>query len=88
MTRPGTELEWTQHDLPHDNNTQTRWDKGDYKVQINTPNSTRPMAFCDGSEGDIQELKTMAESEGGEGIRIEKRQLKSGREIWTLFGDA
>jgi hypothetical protein len=28
----------------------------------------------------------MAESEGSEEMRIEKKVLKSGREIWTLHG--
>lgn len=71
---------------PHSNATQTRWDHGDFKVQLNLPNNPRPMGFCDGSEADLAELNAIAESEGSDGFRIEKKLLKSGREIWTLFG--
>lgn len=71
---------------PYSNETQTRWDRGDFKVQLNQPNNTRPMGFCDGSAADLAELQEMAESEGAEEMRIEKKTLKSGREIWTLLG--
>ena len=71
---------------PYSNETQTRWDHGDFKVQLNQPNNTRPMGFCDGSAADLAELQEMAESEGAEEMRIEKKTLKSGREIWTLLG--
>ena len=27
---------------PYSNETQTRWDRGDFKVQLNQPNNTRP----------------------------------------------
>ena len=42
-------------------------------------------AFCAG--GDLAELQEMAESEGADTVRIEKKTMKSGREIWTLHGD-
>ena len=71
---------------PHSNETQTRWDRGDFKVQLNQPNNPRPMGFCDGSAADESQLLESAESEGAEGARIEKRKLKSGRETWTLYG--
>ena len=71
---------------PHSNKTQTRWDHGDYKVQLNLPNNPRPMGFCDGSSADIAELQAIAESEGADEMRIEKKLLKTGREIWTLHG--
>jgi len=71
---------------PYDNATQTRWDRGDFKVQLMLPNSTRPMGFCDGTEADLAELHAIAEAEGAEEVSIQKRLLKSGREIWTLGG--
>ncbi|MBW2552217.1 MAG: hypothetical protein JRE73_15980 [Deltaproteobacteria bacterium] len=71
---------------PYSNETQTRWDRGDFKVQLNQPNNTRPMGFCDGSDSDVSELQSMAESEGADEMRIERKLLKSGRELWTLHG--
>lgn len=71
---------------PYSNETQTRWDGGDFKVQLIQPESSRPIGFCDGSKADIAELKELAESEGADEMRIEKKILKSGREIWTLHG--
>ena len=72
---------------PHSNETQTRWDRGDYQVQLLLPNNPRPMGFCDGSEADISELQMMAESEGAGSLRVEKKLLKTGRQIWTLHGE-
>lgn len=71
---------------PYGNDTQTRWDHGEFKVQLNLPNHPRPMGFCDGSDADVAELQTLAESEGSDEMRIERKRLKSGREIWTLHG--
>jgi hypothetical protein len=71
---------------PYSNDTQTRWDRGDFQVQLNQVGNPRPMGFCDGSPADLAELQEMAESEGAEEMRIEKKVLKSGREIWTLRG--
>jgi len=71
---------------PYDNSTQTRWDRGEFKVQLMLPNSTRPMGFCDGSDADIAELSAIAEAEGADQVAIHKRVLKTGREIWTLGG--
>ena len=71
---------------PHSNETQTRWDHGDFKVQLALPNNPRPMGSCDGSAADVSELEAIAESEGADELRIEKKSLKSGREIWTLYG--
>ncbi len=70
----------------YSNETQTRWDRGDFKVQLNQPNNDRPIGFCDGSDADLSELQTIAESEGSDSFRVERKQLKSGREIWTLHG--
>ena len=71
---------------PYDNSTQTRWDRGELKVQLNMPSNPRPMGFCDGTAADLAELHTIAESEGAENVSIEKKILKSGREIWTVGG--
>jgi len=71
---------------PHNNENQTRWNRGDFKVQLNLLNNTRPMGFCDGSAADVAELQALAESEGADKIRIDKKTLKTGREIWTLHG--
>ncbi|MCA2978416.1 MAG: hypothetical protein INH41_12510 [Myxococcaceae bacterium] len=70
---------------PFSNATQTRWDKGEFKVQLNTVGSTRPMGFCDGTAADLAELQQLAEAENS-ALRIEKKLLKTGREIWTLHG--
>jgi hypothetical protein len=71
---------------PYSNETQTRWDRGEFKVQLSPVGNPRPMGFCDGSEADLAELQEIAESEGADGMEIEKKPLKSGREIWILHG--
>ena len=71
---------------PYSNATQTRWNHGEFKVQLNLPNNPRPMGFCDGSAEDVAELLAIAEAEGADDATIHKKQLKSGREIWTLGG--
>jgi len=71
---------------PYSNETQTGWDRGNYQVQLSLPGNDRPMGFCDGSDADVAELQAIAESEGADQMRIEKKLLKSGREIWTLYG--
>ena len=71
---------------PYDNSTQTRWDRGEFKVQLNLPNNPRPMGFCDGSPEDVAELLSIAEAEGADDVKIHKKHLKSGREVWTLGG--
>ncbi|HEX5660596.1 MAG TPA: hypothetical protein VFX59_25560 [Polyangiales bacterium] len=69
---------------PYDNETQTRWDRGEFKAQLMQRNTTRPLGFCDGTAEDERELLAQAESEGAEDVKISKRVLKSQREIWTL----
>lgn len=71
---------------PYDNSTQTRWDRGEFKVQLNQPNNPRPIGFCDGSPEDVTELLSIAEAEGVDDVKIHKKILKTGREIWTLGG--
>lgn len=71
---------------PYNNATQTRWNRGEFKVQLNLPNDPRPMGFCDGSPEDVAKLLSIAEAEGADNVNIHKKRLKSGREIWTLGG--
>jgi hypothetical protein len=71
---------------PHSNSTQTRWDHGEFKVQLNQPNNPRPIGFCDGSPEDLAELTSIAEDEGVYDVKIHKKILKNGCEIWTLGG--
>jgi len=71
---------------PHDNATQTRWDRGELQVQLLVAGNPRPIGFCDGTDADVAELQAMAETEGAESAAITKNLLKSGREIWTLGG--
>lgn len=68
----------------HDNKTQTQWDRGELQVQLIVPNQSQPIGFCDGTDADVAELRAIAEAEGAEGFKIERKQLKSGREIWSL----
>ena len=68
----------------YSNETQTRWDKGEFQVQLLVPGNSRPMGFCDGSPEDLEELAGIAESEGAGEMKIAKKRLKTGREIWTL----
>lgn len=70
---------------PYSNETQSKWDKGLFKVQLLLPETTRPMGFCDGTAADVAELKAIAEAENAS-MTIEKKVLKTGREIWTLRG--
>jgi len=44
------------------------------------------MGFCDGTPEDVAEIRLIAEAEGASDVRIQKKQLKSGREVWTLGG--
>ncbi len=71
---------------PHSNESETQWIRGNYKVQLNSPDNTRPIGYCDGTDADLAELRGIAEDEGADGMRIEKKFLKTGREIWTLHG--
>ncbi len=72
---------------PHSNETQTRWDRGELQVQLLQLDNPRPVGFCDGTDADIAELRELAESEGSDSFNLDRKVLKSGREIWTLRGD-
>ena len=68
----------------YDNASQTKWDRGDFRVQLILPNNPSPIGFCDGTDADVAELRAIAESEGAESFVISRKTLKTGREIWTL----
>ena len=68
----------------HNNESSTLWDHGDLKVKIMVPTSDRPVAYCDGTEEDERELRAIAEAEGTELPVIQRKVLKTGREIWTI----
>lgn len=68
----------------YSNETQTRWNRGEFRVQLNVFNNTRPIGFCDGSPEDEAELNRIAEAEGADGANIAKKYLKGDREVWTL----
>lgn len=72
---------------PHSNETETRWGRGDFKAMIKSPTSDRPVAYCDGTTEDENTLIETAESEGLDGVRIDRKFLKTGREIWTVVGE-
>ena len=69
---------------PYTNDTQTRWDRGELHTQLMVPNNTRPIGFCDGTDADEAQIREQAEEEGAEDLRIERKVLKTGREIWTI----
>jgi hypothetical protein len=71
---------------PYDSSTQKRWDRGELKVQLNQPDNPRPIGYCDGSPDDVKELLAIAEAEGVYDAKINRKILKTGREIWTLGG--
>jgi len=70
----------------YSNETQTLWNRGQFKVQLMVPSSNLPIGFCDGSAEDITELEGIAEAEGADAITIHRKYLKQDREIWTLGG--
>ncbi|HBQ13572.1 MAG TPA: hypothetical protein DEF51_21340 [Myxococcales bacterium] len=69
---------------PYDNETQTRWDRGELQVQILVPGNAKPIGFCDGSDADLAEIQARAEEEGAGEVRVEQKPLKTGRQIWTV----
>ena len=69
---------------PHNNDTSNRWSHDEFKVQLNVLGQAQPMGYCDGSDEDEQVLRSQAEDEGVEDLRIDKKRLKLGREVWTI----
>ncbi len=72
----------------HNNQNESLWSKGKYQVMIKTPRSDRPFGYCDGTTEDENTLIATAEREGLDQVRISRKHLKTGREIWTVEGDA
>ena len=82
--RPQIQLCWATMIHPYDNQTQNRWNRGEFKVQLSMRGNGRPLGYCEGTEEDVAALQAIAEAEGAEQVRIHKQVLKSGREIWTV----
>lgn len=64
--------------------TQARWQRGEFKVQLDAPGRDRPLGYCDGTPEDEAEMRAIAEEEGVEELPIRRKILKTGREIWTV----
>lgn len=69
---------------PYSDTALQKWNRGEYKVQLDIPNRPRPLGYCEGTPEDEAELVAMSEGEGEHTLEIHKRILKTGREIWTL----
>jgi hypothetical protein len=50
---------------------------------IKSPQARFPIGFCDGEPEDEAEIHEKAMREGSE-VEIDKKVLKTGREIWTV----
>lgn len=72
---------------PQNNENDTKWGRGDFGAMIKSMTSDKPLAYCDGSGADEQELLLQAEQEGMAGADIHRKMLKTGREIWTVVGN-
>ncbi len=64
--------------------TLSLWNREKIRVQLLLPGQDRPMGYCDGSDEDEEEIRSMAREEGVDPLNIHKKYLKTGREIWTL----
>jgi hypothetical protein len=65
------------------NETKTKWEHGEFQVMIQSAASTQPIGFCDGGRADEEEILEQAMQEGAE-VVIDKKKLKTGREVWTV----
>jgi hypothetical protein len=68
---------------PHTNETQTRWDRGQFQVMIQSASTGTTIGFCNGEAADEHEIYETAMREGTE-VEIDKKLLKTGRQIWTV----
>lgn len=68
---------------PTSNETKTKWEHGEFQVMIQSAASDQPIGFCDGHRADEDEIVEQAMQEGAE-VTIDKKKLKTGREIWTV----
>ena len=73
---------------PYTNETETRWGRGDFGAMIRSPRSDKPLAYADGTAQDEAELVEQAELEGLTSVLVEKKHLKTGREVWTITGES
>ena len=71
---------------PQNNENDTKWGKGGFGAMIRSMHSDKALAYCDGSSADEQTLLMQAEQEGMGGAQIQRKHLKTGREIWTVVG--
>lgn len=71
---------------PYSLKTQHMWDRSELLVQVLVPGNERPIAYCDGTDEDIEALREIAEAEGVDMPVIHRRILKTGRQIWTMGG--
>lgn len=69
--------------IPHSNESQTKWDHGEFQVMVKSPTVSQPIGFCDGGKVAEDAIHQMAMREGAE-VKIDKKVLKTGREIWTV----
>lgn len=69
---------------PYDHSMLRRWNRGELQVRIDVPGRRLPTGYCDGSDEDEAELRQITEDEGVEELPIDKRILKTGRQIWTV----
>jgi len=67
---------------PASNATDTKWGRGQLNVKIVTAAGIT-YGYCDGDAEDERVLTEYAEMEGVQ-LEIQRKALKSGREIWTL----
>lgn len=67
----------------HSNENQTKWEHGEFQVMIMSDTSSRPIGFCGGTAADEAEIAETANIEGAD-VAIDKKRLKTGREIWTV----
>jgi hypothetical protein len=68
---------------PTSNEAKTKWEHGEFQVMIQSPQSSGPIGFCDGHRADEEEILEQAMQEGAE-VVIDKKKLKTGREVWTV----
>lgn len=69
---------------PYNNANASRWSHDEFRVRLDLPGHSQPFGYCDGTAEDEQELRSLTEMEGISELRIDKKVLKSGRQIWTV----
>ena len=69
---------------PYSDDGLRRWNRGEYAVQLLVPQRQRPYGWCDGTDEDEAALRALSEGEGEAALEIDKRVLRTGRQVWTL----